>query len=161
MSVFNPGEVQPQDTTGANGSQKQGRSILSYFAVSTALLTLHPVCLMAFPTPSLLSIFHCSLADFLLFSFQTLTNGWKVGVPFKKSTPSAPKGGVKADGQVRSFSIQGCVLYIQQYMCVFIWGSVHIKCHISNQQSSVSGFPLDNECQCVSVKRSPRQKAQM
>ncbi|XP_044065267.1 tuftelin 1a [Siniperca chuatsi] len=27
------------------------------------------------------------------------TNGWKVSVPFKKSTSSAPKGGAKADGQ--------------------------------------------------------------
>lgn len=30
---------------------------------------------------------------------KPLTNGWKVGVPFRKSTPSAPKAGAKADGQ--------------------------------------------------------------
>ncbi|XP_070691890.1 tuftelin 1a [Pempheris klunzingeri] len=30
---------------------------------------------------------------------KTHTNGWKVSVPFRKNTSSAPKGGAKADGQ--------------------------------------------------------------
>lgn len=101
MSVFHTGEVLPEDTERADGSQKQGRSILSCFVVPSPLLTLHPVCLTAFP---LISIFHSSLADFLLFSIQPHTNGWKVSVPFRKSASSAPKGGAKADGQVSSSS---------------------------------------------------------
>lgn len=103
ISVFPTGEVFSKDIEGADGYQKQGRSILSCSAVSSPLLTLHPVCAVVFPLP-LIFICHSSLVDFLLFSFQLLMNGWKVGVPFKKSTSSTPKGGAKADGQVRSFS---------------------------------------------------------
>lgn len=59
------------------------------------------VCFVAFPVASLVSLCHSFLADLLLFSPQPLINGWKVGVPFKKSTPSASKGGAKSDVQVR------------------------------------------------------------
>ncbi|XP_070823309.1 tuftelin 1a [Chaetodon trifascialis] len=40
-----------------------------------------------------------SLREQMAAKNKPLTNGWKVGVPFKKSTSSAPKGGAKAAGQ--------------------------------------------------------------
>lgn len=66
------------------------------------------VCFMAFPVASLTSVFHPFLADLLLFSPQPLMNGWKVGVPFKKSAPSASKGGAKSDVQVRCSGLCIC-----------------------------------------------------
>ena len=94
---FHTGEVLPEDTEGADGSQKQGRSILS----CSPLFTLYPVLSSA----ALVSTFHSFLADFLLFFFfQPLTNGWKVSVPFRKSSSSAPKAGAKTDAQVSRIS---------------------------------------------------------
>lgn len=65
------------------------------------LLTVYPAYLKAFP-PALFIIFVNSLlADCLVFLFQPLINGWKVNIPFKKSSSSGAKGGSKSDGQVR------------------------------------------------------------
>lgn len=60
--------------------------------------TSHPVGFMAFPftsfiIPAMVLFFS---ADFLSFFMQPHTNGWKVGIPFRKNGLSAPK----TDGQV-------------------------------------------------------------
>lgn len=60
------------------------------------------LCFMAFPfTPIIIpAVVHSFPADFLLFFFQPHTNGWKVGIPFRKNGLSAPKTGSTTDGQV-------------------------------------------------------------
>lgn len=150
ISVFPTGEVFPKDIEGADGYQKQGRSILSCSAVSSPLLTLHPVCAVVFPLP-LIFICHSSLVDFLLFSFQPLMNGWKVGVPFKKSTSSAPKGGAKADGQVRRFSRNPSGVVRKE------WSEI-LLLHVLNEIRYFAGYKLIFKyiflliVQCLKVK---------
>ena len=63
--------------------------------------------LKGFSSTSLISMFHSFLAHFLLFSPQPHTNGWKVGIPFRKNASSAPKGGAKVNEQVSSLSCDG------------------------------------------------------
>lgn len=54
-------------------------------------------------------LFHSLVADFPFFSLQPLTNGWKVGLPFRRSAPSAPKDEAKAEAQVSIQSGKHCV----------------------------------------------------
>ncbi len=99
--------------------------------------------LNTFPPPPLSPSFSPFIADFLLFSFQPHTNGWRVSVPFKRSTPS--KGGAKADGQVSSFS--GARPHLRSW--VYIWKLCRYQ--ISQENHSNSPLSVFSSGQCVQV----------
>lgn len=120
------------------------------------------LCLTIVNTPNgisstfFVSIFHSFLADFLLFSHQLHTNGWKVGVPFRKNASSAPKEEAKAAAQVNFFSCEQPLLTVVNSIlriCVglFRFGAVHVS-NVPYYSCSplCVRFLLDNVFLCVS-----------
>lgn len=121
--VFRPGEILPEDAETADGLQKQGASILKLLGCgpfASPLLTFRPVALgMEFPLPS--SSLPSSPCEHPLSLFSDLSlqlNGWKVSVPFRKNTPSAPKEGAKASEQVRRL-VAKRAYRMRRSQCVF------------------------------------------
>lgn len=104
--VLPAGEIQPEDATRADGCQKQGASILKLLGCGLSLCCCWPSALLhidwnfLYPLIWRLPLLPIRTSS-LLSPYSVQPNGWKVSVPFLKSTLSAPKGGAKADGQVR------------------------------------------------------------
>lgn len=85
MSAFHTGEVLPEDAEGADGSQKQGRSIWSCFVWALAIVNLTSCVLNGISSTSRISIFHLLTSSFSLCS-RTQTGG-KLAFPSKRVPP--------------------------------------------------------------------------